>query len=1157
MRPLLHVRQRLGKHTELVNRRTLITLTVVTSVLLWLLKPNLTLLLNVLQQSEDPSVATAFIRVLQQEQGSSALDRLLAEQLHRGGEPEAALAQLTPLQKFDNTADWLAAHQLYSQILLSLSAHQAPARQQLQHYLSHLPAGLPADYRSQLVDYALQINQPALALSISQTLPQRNDASLLALSLQAGEATKAAHYAAQLYQRSPTQAHLQQLLALLETIDRGAQALMLGKQHLSQHSCNASCLQYMVGLALRNNAADSALTFAMDKVALTDNNTDLLQAANLAEAKGNLPLATRYLEQLSQREPSRQRYQKLHQYYRWQQQTEKALAISRKLVSEQPDESTITLALEDALAESDLSAKADFYTALAKLKPLSDAEIWALVDASDKAYGATATLTTLDTLTRRHPNSARLLAQMARFYLFSGQPEQAIALWPRYQQTADLRFVEVQWFARAFSDLGQPEQALQALHDSADEGSLSTAQLEELLDLASYTANVPLQRYYQQQLVLKPDNVLDPYLAIATHSALSEQDRAFLWQLYQQNRAIAILATLINHAIDTDNGELLAKTHAALQQHDSSQTEVIQLQVAIALYQQDYALAEQLVRQQLRQPQVTDTIWQSAAWLALIRNDIDWLRSIYPRLLQQSRNQADTLRLLAAVAQAIGHVQQADFWHQQLAAQDDYNVQDRLNHALLAEHSGNIALASQLRWTALTHLSQQLQQLPDGRISYQSLLTTLAAPATGSSLTLRDLHQQPDANSVLLLAQNSFARNVAAQQFWYQQLKQHGKQLNASLSLAIALAQRDQNTIAALAYDTENSLTVLERAGALEQIGHMQAAWQMLQSAKSPLLPTLQRSPLQRLAAALHPSRTRALALGYTHFSDWDLNQWQLSYQQPDDNNHWQLTAQHTQANDLGSSNSYQAKQLLARWHSPLSDNVDALTVSALLRQRLSQLSMGQQVQLTLESSPRWQHTIQLQHQMPVNQSKNSYLYAQQDRVSWQPVWQVSRYSQLSATVANNQLNTDFNEAIARQWQLQLQWNEQLSRSPQWQLYAQFDLQRSDLTTQPFTRLAAETGLPWQATDFTTPYYRRLSIGQRLARGEVGKPGAQMPHYRYVLDTALGYNPVTSSLEYGVNAGVGIRVFGDDEVFFNMNWQSADRLGQKSVNLNLGYYIDF
>ena len=1158
MRPLQYIKARSGKHTELINRRTLITLAIVTMVLLWLLKPNNSLLLSLLEQSDDPAVAIAFIRVMQQEQSSPALDYILAKHQHRAGETQSALQRLQPLEKFADTPYSVAAQQLYTLILLNLSNSDDTARQQLRDYLRSLPADLPAEFQQQLVDYALQIGEPALALTLARLSGQLSANKLLTLALSANQPLQAAYFAGQQYQTQPSEAHLLQLLPLLESAGKGKQALLLAQQHLQQRPCNTDCLQYLIALALRNNATAAALTFAEAKVQLTQAVADLRQASQLAEANAELAKATQYLEQVSAKAPSPQVYKKLHQYYRWQQHTAKALQISRTLLQQQPDNTVILAGLEDARAESDLGAKADFYYALAKTTALSDEQVLAFVDANDKAYGAKDTINKLEQLLTLRPGSARLMAQLGRFYQFVGQPQLAAELWPLYQQAGSERYNEAQWFAKAFNSVGQPQQALLLLHQVGQSSRLDTSQLEELLDLAGYAADLPLQRYYQHQLLQQPDNVLDTYLAVATHSEMTADDQAFLWQLYQQTKALNILAALINFAITQQDTVLVAKTAAQLTlQHDNSQPEIQQLQLYIALYQQDYPLATRLLKQLLDSPPVMADTLRSAAWLALLLNDADWLGKLYPALVRQSADDADQLRLLAATAQALGLYQEAGYWQHKLSQHPDYTAQDQLNYALLAEHIGMQELAWQLRWQAVKTLSQQLQLSADSQLSYQSLLTSLVAPAAGNASLIHDLQHQPTANSLSLLVQGALARNVAAQQFWAQFLRDNGQAISDSLALAIALAKRDIATVTSLAYG-DNRLSATERAGALQQIGDSSAAWQLLEQQNNATLPVLQRSPLQRLAVALHPMRSHGWRSEFRQLDSWQLQQRQLRYYQPQADGHWQISATQTDKGQDGQvTNTYSNKQLSLTWQTPLADASMLFSANVALRQRLDQITSGQQLALSFDSSPYWRHAVQISHNMTTEQSKNSFLFAGEDRLSWQPQWQLNRQQQLSATLAVGRLRSDFNEHIANQSQLQLRLSEQLSRAPQWQLYSQFDVQYSRLSAENFTRLSAYSGQTFSAADFSAPRYQRWSVGQQLARGVVGEPGPQAPHYRYLLDTAVGYNLITADLDFSLSAGFGSRLFGNDELFIKANWQSADRTGQENISLNLGYFIDF
>ncbi|GAL03023.1 hypothetical protein JCM19237_5916 [Photobacterium aphoticum] len=46
-------------------------------------------------------------------------------------------------------------------------------------------------------------------------------------------------------------------------------------------------------------------------------------------------------------------------------------------------------------------------------------------------------------------------------------------------------------------------------------------------------------------------------------------------------------------------------------------------------------------------------------------------------------------------------------------------------------------------------------------------------------------------------------------------------------------------------------------------------------------------------------------------------------------------------------------------------------------------------------------------------------------------------------------------------------------------------------------------------------------------------------------------------MDFTVSAGLGWRVFGNDELYFTTDWQSQDRNGDESLRLRLGYYYSF
>ena len=98
---------------------------------------------------------------------------------------------------------------------------------------------------------------------------------------------------------------------------------------------------------------------------------------------------------------------------------------------------------------------------------------------------------------------------------------------------------------------------------------------------------------------------------------------------------------------------------------------------------------------------------------------------------------------------------------------------------------------------------------------------------------------------------------------------------------------------------------------------------------------------------------------------------------------------------------------------------------------------------------------------------------------------------------------------------------------------------------------------PFYVQDFITDKYQKVSIGQRFEHGIVSQPGAMVPGSRYWLDTAVHFNMLEQQLEFSVNSGFGLPVFGNDELFMKTHWQSADKNGKESLNLSIGYFLTF
>ncbi len=1156
------VKDAMAHRIKLVSRPALLSLSVATITLLWLLKPNDNLLISLIDESENPYVAIAFIQVLQKNQSSLVIDLALAKQKYRISEFNETVALLEPLSKFDDSNSRLAAHRLYPLALLRMAADNPKAKNKLIAYLQTFPVDLPAEQRQLLASYAMQIGRPAEAFQILSRLPDQELPGLLKLALQGNLIADAVYVAKSIYQREPSQANLLQLLNLMEQVGQGAEALVIAKNHQLKKPCDVSCLDYLTKLSLRQSAHESAALYALLKANITHQLEDIHHTADLLTSAGKLAEATAYLEKQNERKQSLSIFKKLHQYYRWQQNTDKALLVSQQIVKESPDKAAVINAIQDANAESDVAATADFYFLLSKHQPLTDEQLKTFVNASDKSHGAINTLSRLYTMAQRYPTNAALRTEIGYFYLITGQPSKTIERLQPASLSKATNLATLKIVFDAFINLNQPQQALLVMSQNAKPAELSTEELHKLLELARYNGDIPLQRYYMNLLIQRKDHELDQFAAISIHKQPTKTNQQFLWQLYEKEYAVEILIALYTQSLETSDEALFQKVAEQFEKNHRSDTklEANQLQIGIALHQQQNAKAKNLITKFLAKYPDYPSELKNAGWLALQTDDINWLHKLYPSILRLPKSDSAQLRLLGAITERLGYLQHSAHWYAQLNAMPDVSALDKLNYALVLERVGNLELAQQLRWTVVKQQSAALRKAPNGELTYQSLVASLVSPANAAAVLTKQMETNPSPQALSQLS-ITLQHNLAALNYYKQQLTEKALKINDTLALTLAMAADDKAAMRTLAF-TSPTLTPLERASALIEIGEYAKAWQHTEEYDNPALLPQERAPLQRLAINLHPKRSHGWLAEHRQQNSWDVDTSVFQYYQPLKDGQFALTLQNDDAKNpprrpRGFDRDYDSQSLELRWWSPLFDGNFEIDFATLLQQRLDNFEQGQDLAVSWHTTPRFTNTFNYKYEMPSTQGENLYLFGRETSLAWQTLWYADKYTQINTNLAHAEFETDFNESIAKQWQLQLQYNYMLSRVPNFSVYSQFDWQDNDLMEERFFRLNRFTDRPLNSLDFLAPEYQRLSIGQRFLRGNVGQPGPTAPHYRYLLDTSVGFNFVTDEIEYVVSAGFGTRILGSDELFIKTNWQNADALGRESLSIHFGYFFDF
>ena len=304
----------------------------------------------------------------------------------------------------------------------------------------------------------------------------------------------------------------------------------------------------------------------------------------------------------------------------------------------------------------------------------------------------------------------------------------------------------------------------------------------------------------------------------------------------------------------------------------------------------------------------------------------------------------------------------------------------------------------------------------------------------------------------------------------------------------------------------------------------------------------------------------------YIANTTWDINTLQLDYYQLLKHGDWQLSSYYQTAEPSGIFSD--------------SSIDDEFRLSGLIRYQFNRNEwlfgvdiadgfgdqrLGFNVNYIHQFDRMWRAELGAGLNNDIRASQALALAGSDDVVNAGLYYQPSNRTNMALTLGYHQMSTRFDDEIGTGWSGSLRVAEQLFfSSPAWQVYADYSMHDTDLNSGPLLGISDWLQGTQQITssDFISSSYQRLAIGQRLYRGATGVPeqlrqfnGLAQP--RYWLDTAVGYNFVTSEPELLLGLGLGWPIIGNDELYFHLDWQSHDRNGEQSLEISVGYFYSF
>lgn len=1093
---------------KILNNWSLVLLTLTSIGALWLVAPTKAILLKLIARSTSPEISLSFLSILQdREPGNRDIKLLMAQSLYQMGDISEGIMLIEPLlDDPGNTEDWYG-YSLYLDLILAgaysgeptLNTESIAKTSSLLNAINYIPN---AQVARKFADAAISLSMPTQAFHILKP-----------------------------HIKSDKTDHDELINLALQTSDYGS-ALKLLSETLELGGVKGSVIETSTASLMSENS---------------DNIND-----------------------------KREKLIRLHQIYRWQGNVDMAFEISLLIAENNPLEIQLREALDETKALGDIHYEGLFYNKLANNNQIKPAEYADWLNALEKSQGTEAAVLSVTILNKKRPHDTALISELSRLYSYDSKHQRVTQQYDKLKNYRKPTITEAERFSTAYLMLNQPKQALEVLTTPDNWQEADTKYLQTVSSLSWDLSDKSLASASQNELIARSSDNLDVYRFIQLNSPFTDKDIPAIIRLYEQsqNKELLLLAirtsyeSLLRLAVRTtyeygDSDKLNKLLEIALKNDNiKNSTEVLYYRSLLAVHQNKHDKAHRLFRQTLNSNKLYLPAITSYLWWAIEISDQKTIRQLYSTYNQPLSGNQDLWPAFAAATQQLGDYKQADLWYRkQLAKETNPNVAALIHYASLLKMLGQHDQAYRLRLYIARYLSKELMALPDGDVSFRSLVAIIAGEAAASELTTRTLRLKPTPSSVTEFFQRQLALGQTESiKFWHQRTLISNYKLPEWQALAIAIKQNDKATMERLLI-LSLKLPLADRYYALQATDQHQQAWQEGQELLGTLTDNNAEKQLRRMHVTQHPSMTHSLRSQYYANYPWDINIFNVEYYAPHNDGYWRLGSYFQTAGtpDVFGGNKVDDEfRLKGSSHYRL-DNSN-LMLEFDIADGLGDNRLGMKATYQTSLGNDWKGAIGVGLNNDIRASQQLATAGSDDLISLYLHFQPSARNSLAFKFNYHEMSTRFGDDIGTGWDGSIRASDQMFfADPAWQVYAEYMMHNANLSSDPLDGINSWSKGTANLTsaDFLDDRYQRISIGQRFWHGSPGTPGSTAPSPRYWLDGSVGYNFETYRADMTLNSGLGWRIIGNDELYFSVDWQSQDRNGDQSSKTTLGYFYSF
>lgn len=713
-----------------------------------------------------------------------------------------------------------------------------------------------------------------------------------------------------------------------------------------------------------------------------------------------------------------------------------------------------------------------------------------------------------------------------------------------------------------------PAGALNALTQKTDWQDASPDYLNMVSELAWETGNRDLAKQSQDALLQRNDTMVNTYRYMRTHSPINFNKLDDYIKLYRRSGNLDVLLQVAEVA--RSKGKKVAFDQLLTIAMDSGKKtyRLTYLEALADIDNGDQLRAEAKLKQVLSDNPVYAPAISVYIWQAILSGNHNLTQDLYDKYTKSLGDNDSLWPSFAGAAEYLGYTDAAAAWFAKLLKVEPNSAELLLAYANLKEKSGDSDMAYRLRLYVTNKLADKLFALPDDRITYRSLVSLFAGADLAEQMTKNALLEKATKASVDQLI--GFMSQTGSEYQVLQtsaQFARLGFAPDTAEKLSLAISARNKPLVKSLLKQVAG-LSPSAEIGGYQSIGESENAWNAGQrNLGATPYPQLNQDILKAYAP-LHPYFVDAVKTRYSTRTDWNQQRYSLKYVTPSEriklggtnNWQWSITQQHTAP--MGSLNNRTLPDQTS-FSGKFSWNTTNMNASVGLSATngIGDTLFGITGDADFTINPAVSLSIDAGIGEKSDSSKLLSVAGKQNHIQFGLGLHPTNRESLSLSTQVKQYQTRFGDDIGTEYSLAGTVSEQLfAANPAWQVYGSFTHQTVDYskdTPDGFNRWLSSPAEAIGNSAFISDAYQRIAIGQRLENGVPGRPGATAPAPRYWLDTSFGYNPLEKKTDFTLSAGIGMPIFGGDELSLTSDWQTADRSGGSSLGLSLGYSFNF